>query len=111
MQKISAVYLHDMLRAIEKIEDFTRELDPEHFEQSPMVQDAVIRNCEVIGEAANRLHKVDAKLYFALDLDVIVNLRNLLIHNYDEIDMPMLWATVHQDLPKLKQLLEQRISK
>ncbi|HEX2643334.1 MAG TPA: DUF86 domain-containing protein [Thermoanaerobaculia bacterium] len=64
-------------------------------------QDAVIRRIELIGEAARRVSAETQDLYSQLPWREMVSMRNLMIHQYDEIDLSVVWDTVNRDLPGL----------
>ena len=78
------------------------------FLQSELLQDAVVRNIEVIGEAANNIQRVDqnfANAHADVPWQVMYAMRNRLSHGYDKIDFEMVWKTVCNDLPALFQLV------
>ena len=102
-------YLGHILQAIERIERHTSHVDVVGFLASELIQDAVIRNLEVIGEAANNIQTADAA--FAKEQDeipwqVMYAMRNRLSHGYDKIDYEMVWKTVCNDLPELYALVK-----
>jgi len=97
-----------MLRAIERIDAYVSGLDLRGFLESELVQDAVIRNFEVIGEAANKLRTANAAIVVThpnLKLDLAYRMRNALIHGYDSVNLVTVWNTIQTDLPTLKQSL------
>ncbi len=67
---------------------------------------ALIRLIEIVGEAANRLPIEDQSRYRSIPWKEIVGMRNRLVHGYDAIDLDVLWDTVRIDLPKLIEELE-----
>ena len=70
------------------------------------MQDAVIRNFEVIGEAASKIQATDpafAQRYPELRLDLAYRMRNALIHGYDAVNLSTVWNTIETDLPILKE--------
>lgn len=78
-------------------------------ERDHKTQAAVIRNIEIIGEAANRIHNQAPELVTAnpsLPWHEMRGLRNRMIHNYFDVNVDVLWGTVKTDLPKLKQQIE-----
>ena len=102
-------YLAHILQAIERIERHTADVDEMGFLSSELIQDAVIRNLEVVGEAANIIQKVDAA--FAAEHDeipweVMYAMRNRLSHGYDRVDFEIVWKTIHRDLPNLYRLVK-----
>lgn len=103
-------YLGHIVEAIDRILRYTADLDEAGFRQSPMAQDAVIRNLEVIGEASHKI--LDAEPGFAarrpeLQLAVAYNTRNILSHHYFKVDLGIVWDTVRSDLPTLREKVEQ----
>ena len=62
---------------------------------------ALVRLLEIIGEAASRVPREDRDLYPDIPWPEIVGLRNRLIHGYDEVDFDILWQIVTTDLPLL----------
>jgi uncharacterized protein with HEPN domain len=97
-------YLGHILRAIERIDRYTADLDEAGFLTSDLVQDAVIRNIEIIGEASNSIQRVAPE--FATQHDdipwlVMYTMRNRVSHGYDKVDLEIIWKTIHSDLPVL----------
>ena len=102
-------YLGHMLTAIERIQRHTANVDELHFLTSELIQDAVIRNLGVIGEAANNIQRVDAEFAAAhseIPWQVMYTMRNRLSHGYDKVDFEMVWKTLCLDLPDLYQRLK-----
>jgi uncharacterized protein with HEPN domain len=103
-QQRLADYLAHILEAIERIEHYTENLTEVAFMKSPLVQDAVLRNFEVIGEASNNIEKRYPK--FAADhpelpLAFAYQMRNVVAHGYFKVDFAIVWTTIHSELPKL----------
>ncbi|MGH2356347.1 MAG: HepT-like ribonuclease domain-containing protein [Chloroflexota bacterium] len=71
---------------------------------------ALVRLLEVIGEAASRIPAEERARYPGIPWSQIVSLRNRLIHGYDSVDFDILWAILSQDLPKLIIELEQIVT-
>ena len=69
--------------------------------QNKMVQDAIIRRFEIIGEASARISDPFKAIYPAIPWQVMKSMRNLLIHQYDSVDIPILWKTLEKDIPAL----------
>jgi uncharacterized protein with HEPN domain len=87
----------------------TADVDEMGFLANELIQDAVIRNIEVIGEAANNIQRVDAEFANAhseIPFQVMYAMRNRLSHGYDRIDLEMVWKTVCNDLPYLYKLVK-----
>jgi uncharacterized protein with HEPN domain len=96
-------YLQHILDAIERIESYLADSDEQTFAQSFMAQDAVIRNLEIIGEAAINIRSLDAATAGKYpEWDQICGMRNRLIHGYFDINLEVVWRTVQNDLPKFR---------
>jgi len=98
-------YLRHILQAINQIEIYTVGVDQQNFFTSQLLQDAVIRNLEIIGEAANNILKLDSKFtteHPEMSLKAAYAMRNALSHGYFNVDPLLVWGTVHSDLPRLK---------
>ena len=97
-------YLEHILRAIARIDRYTADLDEVGFLQSEMVQDAVLRNIEIIGEASNNIERV-APDFAAQNDDIpwllMYTMRNRVSHGYDKVDLALVWKTIQRDLPAL----------
>ncbi len=97
-------YLGHILNAIERIERYTGTMGQATFLESELVQDAVIRNIEIVGEAANNIQRA-APDFAALHDDVpwlvMYTMRNRLSHGYDKVDLEIVWRTIQRDLPAL----------
>lgn len=99
-------YLEHIQQAIERISRYTGGMDQVGFLQNEMVQDAVIRNLEIIGEASNNIRKCDpdfAKAHDDIPWLVIYAMRNRVSHAYHKIDFEIVWKMIWNDLPLLRQ--------
>lgn len=97
-------YLEHAQQAIERIQRYTRDMDEASFLQSELVQDAVIRNIEIIGEAANNIKKCDpdfAEKHGEIPWTVIYAMRNRVSHAYHKVDLEIVWKTIQGDLPSM----------
>ncbi len=99
--KSEKLYLQDILEKIEKIERYTKPGEA-HFLTEELLQDAVIRNFEVIGEAMRYLSEATQKRYPTVRWKDFIGFRNILIHQYDNVKMSIVWVAIEQDLPVLK---------
>ncbi|TXC78694.1 HepT-like ribonuclease domain-containing protein [Luteibaculum oceani] len=103
--------LEDMLEAAEKIEKYTVGYDFDKFSNEDKTIDAVIRNFEIIGEAANRVDP-DFKLESPeIEWRKITGFRNRLIHEYFGVDIEILWQIIEDDIPDLIDYLKQILNK
>lgn len=103
MQKNNRVYLLEILEYVDDIQTYLKRFDFEKFENERLVQDAVIRKIELIGEIAKRLSDGFWDQYREiLPLAEAVATRNKLIHEYDDVNLEIIWNTAKKDLWKLK---------
>jgi uncharacterized protein with HEPN domain len=96
------LYLEDKLNSINLIEEYIGVLEFKDFKQSRMVVDAVIRNFEIIGEAAKNIPLNIQIKYPEIPWKKMYNLRNLISHVYFGIDYEMIWEIVKNNLPENK---------
>ena len=82
------------------------EKSPEDFLKDSQCQDAVIRRLEIIGEAARRISPETRARLPQLPWEAMIGMRNILIHEYDDVDLMIVWDTVQKDLPRLVANLE-----
>jgi uncharacterized protein with HEPN domain len=97
-------YLGHILEAIERIQHYVDAMDEVEFLGSKLVQDAVIRNLEVIGEASRnieRAHPDFAAAHPELPLALANDMRNALSHGYFKVDLGIVWTTIQGNLPDL----------
>jgi len=97
-------YLGHILEAIERIQHYVDDMDEVGFLDSKLVQDAVIRNLEVIGEAnrnIERVHPEFAAAHPELPLALANDMRNALAHGYFKVDLEIVWKTIQNNLPDL----------
>jgi uncharacterized protein with HEPN domain len=102
-------YLDHILRAIERIGRYTVGMDEPAFHASDLVQDAVIRNIEIIGEAANKVLRDEPEFagrHADIPWQVMYSMRNRVSHGYDKVDVEIVWKTLQHDLPGLYQQIE-----
>jgi uncharacterized protein with HEPN domain len=95
----------DILEAIDRIAQYTAGMTWEVFSSDQKTLDAVIRNIEVIGEAARHVPDDVVSQYPEIPWAEMRGMRNVLIHEYFLVSMPILWQTVTENLPPLVPLL------
>ena len=98
--KATRLYLQDILKAILRIEDYTSEGKKAFFNDTK-TQDAVTRNFEIIGEVVKRIPKAVLSQQPQVPWQDIAGFRDVLIHDYAEIDLDEVWLTIARDLPGL----------
>jgi len=101
--------LHDICQAIDRIEKYIKSLSLDTFSEDQKTVDAVVRNLEIIGEAANRLPDEFKEKYSEIEWHKVVGLRHRIVHEYFGIDLEIIWQILRKDLPELKDKIKQII--
>lgn len=94
LTKTPRVYLVDIVEAIQKIEHYISGVDEAGFSENELLQDAVIRRLEVVGEAVRRLGEGFRVNYPDLPWKKMAGIRDVLIHGYDVVDLGLVWRLV-----------------
>jgi uncharacterized protein with HEPN domain len=102
MSRSAEVLLEDILESIRQVEQYTTGLSKETFSAQPMVQDAVIRRLEVIGEAVKGLPDELRDRHSGVPWRQIAGARDILIHEYFRVDLELTWQMVTTNLPELQ---------
>ncbi len=101
----NALLLADILTAINKIKTYTAGLDFDGFMADSRTVEAVERNFEIIGEAANQLTVDFQQAHSDISWHSVVSFRNRLIHGYFGVDYQILWYVIEHNLPQLEDQL------
>ncbi|MGC8720497.1 MAG: DUF86 domain-containing protein [Thermodesulforhabdaceae bacterium] len=100
------LFIIDILESIGKIGDYIRDCSLEEFLSDSKTKDAVIRNLEIIGEAANQIPKHIQQKYEGIPWAQIIGMRNRLAHGYFVVDYEIVWNIVKKELPELKEKIK-----
>lgn len=111
MKKDDSVYLRHILDAISRIEEYTKGIEYEDFMDDHLIQDGVIRQIEIIGEATKRLSREIRGKHSEIPWKDMAGMRDKLIHDYLGVDIDAVWDTVKRDVPTMKNKLEDIIEK
>ncbi len=95
------------MESINKIESYTLGFPEKEFRASNQIQDAVIRNLEIIGEAAKNVPADFRSKFPKIPWKEISGMRDVLIHQYFGVDLDAVWKVINDDLPALKQKIKE----
>jgi len=109
-EKISTFYFEDILESIGKIRKYLGNTSFEEFLENGMLIDAVIRNLEIIGEAAAHVPPETRLKYPKIEWKKVVGLRNILIHNYSGVDIEIVWDIIKNRLDLLEAKTRQALN-
>lgn len=105
-KRTAQLYLEDILSSIVAIEEFTKEMTFQDFQNDKKTVDAVVRNLEIIGEAANNIPQELKENYSTIPWRDMISMRNKIMHEYFGVDTEIMWKTIQEDLPSLKTKVE-----
>ena len=100
------LYIDDILESIEKIEQYTKNIQEDEFLKNTQIQDSVLRRLEVIGEAAKNIPVNFRNLHSQIPWKKIAGLRDVLIHEYFGVNLHRVWKLITEDLLELKQEIQ-----
>jgi len=109
MRTDKSAFLNHILDAIKKIEKYIQGVDEEAFKKNDLVQDGVIRQIEIIGEAVKRLSDDITSQSPQVPWQDIAGMRDKLIHDYFGVDIDTVWLTVEKDIPDFKEEIKRII--
>lgn len=102
MNRDDLLYLQNILDAIARVEMYVAGFDQENFQNNVLVQDGVIRQITIMGEATKLLSDELRDRYSQVPWRQIARMRDTRIHRYFGVDIEQVWLTVRTDLPTLK---------
>lgn len=100
------VYLRHILDSIETIEEHKKGIGEKEFARNKLVQDAIIRQLGIIGEAGKRVSTDIRKKYSRVSWKDMAGMRDKLVHDYFGVKLEAVWETVEKDLPQLEEQIE-----
>lgn len=104
--KDDRLYLIHIRECIERIDSYVSVDDKQKFLDSTLIQDAVLRNLQVLAESTQRLSDAAKESAGEVDWFKIAGFRNVLVHDYLGIDIEQVWNILEKDLPELKRHIE-----
>jgi len=105
-----SIFPQDILGSLDKSEKYTGNLTYDEFCMNSMVVDAVVRNFEIIGEAAGHIPTDIRDHYRSIPWDKMKAMRNIMIHEYFGVDLETVWKTAKDALPGLKNEINKTLS-
>ena len=111
MKKDDAVFIRYILDSMDILGEYLKGKTYEEFEENRMLQDAVIRELEIIGEATKSLSQDFRDKYPDIPWRQMAGMRDKLIHGYFGIDLGAVWDTATEDVPSLKEKLQKILEK
>jgi uncharacterized protein with HEPN domain len=102
-------YIENILQSIDRIQSYISDKDQESFVDDFITQDAVVRQLEIIGEATKRVSKDFQNNYPDIPWADMAGMRDVLIHDYIDVDLEIVWKTASDSIPILKTLLEKLV--
>lgn len=104
-QNDNLTYLGDILDSIRRIESYTSGINKENFLENLMMQDAIMHQIEIIGEASNSISDDFQEKHSQLPWSQMRAIRNRIVHDYRGVNLHIIWDTVQNDLPALKEMI------
>jgi len=107
--KSDLLYLHNIMESIKIIEKHTKNIDLKNFSCSILIQDAISKRLEEIGENIKKISNKIRLKYPSVKWEEYVNTRNFLTHVYQMLNVKRLWKIIKEDLPILNKQIEKII--
>ncbi len=105
MEKDNSVFIKHILDSINAIEDFSKDISKDKLESSRLIQSAVVREIQIIGEAVKNISTSFKQEHSEIPWKEIMGTRDKMIHHYFGVDLDILWNIIKKDLPLLKKQL------
>ena len=96
------LYLYDIIECCDRVADYVNGVREEDYNVNPMLQDALVRNIEVVGEAVKNLSTEITEAHPGIAWSQIARMRDKIAHHYFRINLDVVWKTVTDDLPALR---------
>ncbi len=111
MPQPDSLFLEHILQSLDRIEELLTRTSREEFERDWVVQDALIRELEIVGEAAGRITSDLARCHPEIPWKEITGLRHKLIHDYFAVDLEIVWRTATEEASGLRPLVERALAR
>lgn len=110
MKKDPQVFIGHIVESIELIETYSEDLTTDKFKKNTVIQDAIIRRLEIIGEAVKNISISFKEKHPEIPWKQMAGMRDILIHEYFDIDLSLTWSVVKLELPSVKVKLQKLLS-
>jgi uncharacterized protein with HEPN domain len=107
--KDDLIYIEHILNSIDRIQSYIYDMDQTAFYSDFITQDAVVRQLEIIGEATKRISQDFRNKNQDIPWTDIAGMRDVLIHDYIDVDFDIVWKTATESIPNLRDLLKRLI--
>lgn len=111
MTRPDALYLRHMLDAIDRVIEATQRVTREDFNRDWMIQDAIVHELQILGEAAGRVSKELTDRHPELPWRKVTGLRHKIVHDYFAVDLEVVWDTATLDAPAVRPIVEALLTK
>ena len=106
MPQPDSLFLEHMVAALDRIEELVAKANRSAFDEDWVIQDALMRELEILGEAAGRVSKQFVQSHPEIPWREITGLRHKLIHDYFTVDLGVVWRTATEDAAGIRPLIE-----
>jgi uncharacterized protein with HEPN domain len=106
MKRNIRLYLQDLWESILAIEKYTKNLSEEEFISNNMIQDAVVRRLEIMGEAVKNIDDEYRNKYPLIPWKKIAGMRDIITHEYFGVKLDRIWDVIRKDLPGLREKIK-----
>lgn len=107
MKKDPKIFITHIIESIDLIEEYARDISTKEFHANRAIQDAIIRRLEIIGEAVKNIPITFKNIHANIPWKQMAGMRDVLIHEYFDIDLSLTWAVVNKELPIVKEKLQE----
>jgi uncharacterized protein with HEPN domain len=100
------LYLEDIIESIKQIQEYTDGIEEDEFYTNQLIQDAVARRFAIIGEAVKHVPDYYREKHSETEWKNIAGMRDILVHEYFEVNLKRVWNTIQEDLPNFKEQIK-----